>query len=417
MLAKRESVRPETADMSKQPTGFWRRLLGLAAKQAVPAVGALPGSLGSPSAVPGAVPGSIPGTATGAARYQRQRELGRGSMGAVYLAIDTLTERLVALKMLALQREFSAEDLIDVRQRFMREASAAGHLQHPDILQVLDAGQGGAGDEGGTSTGTGTGADQAWIAMEYVQGRDLSHCTRPGQLLPVTEVLQLAVRLARALDYAHRQGVVHRDIKPANVMFERASGVLKVMDFGIARIADGSRTRTGLVLGTPSFMSPEQLAGLTVDGRSDLYSLGVMLYQLLTGQLPHQSDSMAALMYGIANQAPPDVRHYRPELPEALALVLALALEKRPELRYPNGEQMAQDLAAVLATLPFEAPGALPSPAHASADQAAMLPAPPESGAIGGKDPRFDTPFAQTQRLDASEPGQNSSSPPPRPKS
>ncbi len=342
-------------------------------------------------------------------------------MGTVYLATDTLTQRPVALKMLALQREFSAEDLIDVRQRFMREASAAGHLQHPDILQVLDAGQDG---------------EDAWIAMEYVQGQDLSHCSRPGQLLPVTEVLQLAVRLARALDYAHRQGVVHRDIKPANVMFDRASGVLKVMDFGIARIADGSRTRTGLVLGTPSFMSPEQLSGLKVDGRSDLYSLGVMLYQLLTGQLPHQSDSMAALMHGIANQAPPDVRHYRPELPEALALVLALALEKRPELRYANGEQMAQDLAAVLAALPFVVPLAVPaamlSPARAAAAQAAGLPAPPESEAIGGeggeggnggkgdkggKEPHFDTPFAQTQRLEASEPGQNSDPSPPQPKS
>lgn len=367
--------------MSKQSSGFWWRLLGLAPGQAVADADVL---LMPPVPLPEANLAAVPG----AARYQRQRELGRGSMGAVYLATDTLTQRPVALKMLALQREFSAEDLIDVRQRFMREASAAGHLQHPDILQVLDAGQDG---------------DQAWIAMEYVQGQDLSHCTRPGQLLPVTEVLQLAVRLARALDYAHRQGVVHRDIKPANVMFDRANGVLKVMDFGIARIADGSRTRTGLVLGTPSFMSPEQLSGLKVDGRSDLYSLGVMLYQLLTAHLPHQSDSMAALMYGIANQAPPDVRHYRPELPEALALVLALALEKRPELRYANGEQMAQDLAAVLAALPFVV--------------AAKLTAPPESEPIGGKDPRFDTPFAQTQRLDASEPGQNPAPLLPRPKS
>ena len=136
------------------------------------------------------------------------------------------------------------------------------------------------------------------------------------------------------------------------------------MDFGIARIADGSRTRTGLVLGTPSFMSPEQLAGLKVDGRSDLYSLGVMLYQLLTGQLPHQSNSMAKLMYSIANQEPPDVRHYRPELPETLALVLALSLEKRPELRYASGEQMAVDLEAVLNTLDVTLP--MPKPMNAS---------------------------------------------------
>jgi serine/threonine-protein kinase len=274
-----------------------------------------------------------------------------------------------------LQREFAAEDLIDVRQRFMREARAAGHLQHPDILQVLDAGEAG---------------QDAWIAMEYAPGRDLSHYTRAGQLLPVREVLALVARLARALAYAHAQGVVHRDIKPSNVMLERESGALKIMDFGIARIADGSRTRTGLVLGTPSFMSPEQLAGLQVDGRSDLYSLGVMLYQLLTGQLPHQSDSMAKLMYQIANQAPPDVRHYRPSLPESLALVLALALEKRPELRYANGEQLAQDLEAVLAQLP----------AQGVADQG-QDPAPP------GQDFTAADPFARTERLERGEPGQN----------
>lgn len=335
--------------------GFWRRMLG---KSAAPA----------PAAE------AADGPVAGLARYRRERELGRGSMGTVHLATDLQTGQPVALKMLALQREFSADDLIDVRQRFMREARAAGHLQHPDILQVLEAGEAG---------------DDAWIVMEYVRGHDLSHFSRAAALLPVREAIGLAIRLARALAYAHSQGVVHRDIKPANVMLDRDSGVLKVMDFGIARIADGSRTRTGLVLGTPSFMSPEQLAGLKVDGRSDLYSLGVLLYQLLTGQLPHQSDSMAQLMYGIANQAPPDVRHYRPELPEALALVLALALEKRPELRYAGGEQMAEDLEAVLAQgLPAE------------------LPTPAVDAAAGSGADSVD-PYAQTVRLNVTEAGQN----------
>lgn len=304
--------------------------------------------------------------------YEIGAELGRGAMAIVYLARERASGRQLAIKRLALQREFSADDLIDVRQRFMREARAARHLQHPDILEVIDAGEAG---------------DDAWIAMEYVQGQDLSHYTRAGQLLPVSEVLALTIRLARALAYAHAQGVVHRDIKPSNVMLDRAAGTLKIMDFGIARIADGSRTRTGLVLGTPSFMSPEQLAGLKVDGRSDLYSLGVMLYQLLTGRLPHQSDSMAQLMHQIANQPAPDVRHFRPELPESLALVLALALEKRPELRYTSGEQMAQDLEAVQAQIgPLE-------------------PAAPDKAA-----PSVD-PFAQTLRLSPDEPGQNPRSP------
>ena len=164
-----------------------------------------------------------------------------------------------------------------------------------------------------------------------------------------------------------------------------------MMDFGIARIADGSRTRTGLVLGTPSFMSPEQLAGMKVDGRSDLYSLGVMLFQLLTAQLPHQSDSMARLMHQIANQPPPDVRHYRPDLPESLALILALALEKRPELRYASGEQMAQDLEAVLGQGLAQEPD-LPLGQDAPLDASVDL-------------------FAQTLRLDASEAGQNPATP------
>lgn len=342
-------------------SGFWKRILG---KSAAP-------ETASPSA--GAASTSLDA-------YELQQELGRGAMAVVHLARERASGRLVAIKRLALQREFAAEDLVDVRQRFMREARAAGHLQHPDILQVLEAGEAG---------------DDAWIAMEYVQGQDLSHYTRAGSLLPAVEAIRLAVRLARALDYAHRQGVVHRDIKPANVMLDREAGTLKVMDFGIARIADGSRTRTGLVLGTPSFMSPEQLAGLQVDGRSDLYSLGVMVYQLLTGQLPHQSDSMAKLMYQIANQVPPDVRHYRPSLPEGLALVLALALEKRPELRYANGEQMAVDLEAVLAQGLAAEPAAAPP--------AAVTP------------PASVDPFAQTVRLDGAEAGQNPPAPQPSP--
>ncbi|MFY8117818.1 MAG: serine/threonine-protein kinase [Roseateles sp.] len=302
--------------------------------------------------------------------YTLGAELGRGAMAVVCMATEKSSGRQVAIKRLALQREFAAEDLIDVRQRFMREARAARQLQHPDILGVLDAGQSG---------------QDAWIAMEYAPGRDLSHYAVAGRLLPVREVLAMGVRLARALAYAHAHGVVHRDIKPSNVMYEPVSGSLKIMDFGVARLADGSRTRTGLVLGTPSFMSPEQLAGLHVDGRSDLYSLGVMLYQLLTGRLPHQADSMAALMQQIARQAPPDVRHYRPGLPESLALVLALALEKRPELRYATGDAMAEDLDAVLAQVGAEWQD--PAPAAQDFTSAAA--------------------FDRTARLDRGEPGHN----------
>ena len=342
--------------------GFWQRLIGRVAEGAdAPAQPGMADDAAAPPPKPGTPPPDLRDFDIGA-------EIGRGAMAIVYKATQRSTGRQVAIKRLALSREFSTEDLADVRERFMREARAAGALEHPDILQVVDAGQEG---------------NDAWLALEYVLGRDLSLFTKAGQLLPVREVVQLGARLARALHYAHSRGVIHRDIKPANIMLDRVNGKLKLMDFGIARVGDGSRTRTGLVLGTPSFMSPEQLAGLTVDGRSDLYSLGVLLYQLLTGTLPHQSDSMARLMQLIATEPAPDVRTHRPGLPESLALVLAVALEKRPELRYPSGEQMARDLDAVLVM-------------DLQTEPAAAQSVTPE-----------DPAFAQTLRLAPGEAGQN----------
>lgn len=275
-------------------------------------------------------------------RYRIDRELGRGAMGMVYLGHDPQLGRQVAIKTMALAREFEGVELVEARARFFREAEMAGRLQHRDIVTIYDAGE----DQ-----------DLAYIAMEFVKGRDLLQHTLPGRLLPVPDVLQTVARVAQALAYAHSQGVVHRDIKPANVMIDPASDVVKVTDFGIARVTDASRTRTGMVLGTPSFMSPEQMAGRRVDGRSDLYSLGVMLFQLLTGSLPHASESMATLMYQIANQPAPDIRSLRPGLPEALANIVALALEKRPEVRYSDGKTIAADLLAVAANMAARSSG------------------------------------------------------------
>jgi serine/threonine-protein kinase len=167
--------------------------------------------------------------------------------------------------------------------------------------------------------------------------------------------------------------VIHRDVKPANVMVDPDSDIVKVTDFGIARITDGYQTRSGVMLGTPSYMSPEQLAGRPLDGRSDLYSLGVMLFQLLTGTLPHRSDSMAQLLRSIANEPAPDVRALRPELPQALADVVALALEKRAELRYADGEALANDLLVIAQ--------ALDDGARVGAADA--VPGPPDSGGFG----------------------------------
>lgn len=352
---------------------FWQRLIGRSAESDDAPAAQADDALAE-AAPPAALPAGPGGSTPDLHDFDIGAEIGRGAMAIVYKATQRSTGRQVAIKRLALSREFSSEDLADVRERFMREARAAGALEHPDILQVVDAGQDG---------------NDAWLALEYVLGRDLSLFTKPGQLLPVREVVQLGARLARALDYAHSRGVIHRDIKPANIMLDRVNGNLKLMDFGIARMGDGSRTRTGLVLGTPSFMSPEQLAGLAVDGRSDLYSLGVLLYQLLTGRLPHQSDSMAKLMQLIATEPAPDVRIHRRSLPESLALVLAVALEKRPELRYPSGEQMARDLDAVLVM---------------------DLQAEPAAAEAGAQVP--DPAFAQTLRLAAEEAGQNRPSTP-----
>ena len=274
-------------------------------------------------------------------RYRIERELGRGSMGTVYLGHDPQIGRAVAIKTMALSREFEGSELVEARARFFREAEMAGRLRHPDIVTIFDANE----DQG-----------LAFIAMEFVRGHDLLRHTLPGRLLPVPVVLHTLARVAQALAHAHREGVVHRDVKPANVMIDPAIGAVKVTDFGIARIADACRTRTGLVLGTPSFMSPEQMTGRRVDGRTDLYSLGVMLFQLLTGALPHASESMAELMSQIVNDSAPDVRTLRPELPEALANVVALALEKRVELRYADGRQMADDLLAVAQLMPSADP-------------------------------------------------------------
>ncbi|MGI9302021.1 MAG: serine/threonine protein kinase, partial [Gammaproteobacteria bacterium] len=179
-----------------------------------------------------------------------------------------------------------------------------------------------------------------------LKGEDLTKHVKPGTLLPPRLVTELMAKCADALHYAHTQNVVHRDIKPANVMFDAKNGKLKLTDFGIARITDSSKTKTGMVLGTPSYMSPEQVAGKKVDGRTDLFSLGVMFYQLITGQLPFQADSMATLMYKIANEAHPPVNVLLPDAKPCLGTVVNRALTKDPERRYQNGAQMSKDLRA-----------------------------------------------------------------------
>ncbi len=291
-------------------------------------------------------------------RYQVEKELGKGAMGVVYLGKDPKIGRVVAIKTMALSQEFDGDELVDARERFFREAETAGRLQHPYIVTIYDAGEE---------------HDLAYIAMEFLKGKDLLDYCKDGNLLPMQRVVSIVERVAGALSYAHKNSVVHRDIKPANVMYEHSSDTVKVTDFGIARITDSSKTKTGMVLGTPSFMSPEQLAGKKVDGRSDLYSLGVMLFQMLAGVLPFRGDSMAELMYKIANEDAPDIRIIRAEIPQKLADIVAMSLSKRPETRYQDGDQFAADLKAVMSEL-----GGPPSnglPAAAPATLSAAMPA------------------------------------------
>ena len=305
-------------------------------------------------------------------RYQVEKELGKGAMGVVYLGKDPKIGRVVAIKTMALSNEFEGEELKDARERFFREAETAGRLQHQNIVTIFDAGEE---------------HDLAYIAMEFLKGKDLVDQCKPAGLLPVPAVLSIVARVAEALAYAHRNNVVHRDIKPANIMYELESDTVKVTDFGIARITDSSKTKTGMVLGTPSFMSPEQLAGRKVDGRSDLYSLGVMLYQMLAGVLPFRGESMAELMYKISNETAPDVRTVRSELPQALAVVIAKSMNKDPQMRYQDGAEFAADLRAVL---------------QAGVVQAA---APAAQAAQSGDSDGFDATqkFEATRKMDAAE--------------
>jgi eukaryotic-like serine/threonine-protein kinase len=262
-------------------------------------------------------------------RYQLEREIGRGAMGIVYLGRDTAINRQVAIKAIPLASEFSDVELEEARSRFFREAETAGRLNHPNIVTIYDV-----GEERGL----------AYIAMEYLKGRHLSDYTTSNHLLEPRKVLEVIGRTAEALGFAHKQQVVHRDIKPANLMYDAGADVLKITDFGIARLTGAGSTRTGIVLGTPSFMSPEQLEGRTVTGHSDLFSLGVSLFQLLTGQLPFTADSMTGLMQQIAEAPHPPLRAYRPDLPACVESVIDRALAKSPDARYDSGAQMAAAL-------------------------------------------------------------------------
>ncbi len=259
-------------------------------------------------------------------RYTIESHLGRGAMGAVYKGVDPRINRVVAIKTLAIQDEFDADEVAEVRRRFFHEAEIAGRLSHPNIVTIYDAGE----DH-----------DLAYIAMEYLEGSDLRELIRDKRRLPSPDkAMQMIAQIAEALDYAHEKGVIHRDIKPSNIMVEKSSGQLKLADFGVARITSSSHTKTGTILGTPPYMSPEQLAGEHVDGRSDIFSLGVVLYELVAGKRPFDGDSMAALTYQITNEKHPPVIGTRKGIPRCVGSIIDRALQKNPNKRYQSAGSM-----------------------------------------------------------------------------
>jgi serine/threonine-protein kinase len=262
-------------------------------------------------------------------RYEIIKELGQGAMGTVYLGKDPSIQRQVAIKTLN-YAEIAAEELAEVKARFFREAEAAGKLSHPNIVTIYDVGE----DH-----------DMAYIAMELLEGQDLTHSCQKSKLLPLKRVLNIVGLVAEALGYAHDQQVVHRDIKPANIMLMKNDQV-RVADFGIARVMSSSKTHTGVIFGTPSYMSPEQVAGKKVDGRSDLFSLGIVFYEMLTGQRPFTGDSMSALLYAISNAEYAPLQEIAPKTPDCCVRIIDRMLAKGVSKRYQTAPQVIKDIQA-----------------------------------------------------------------------
>jgi serine/threonine protein kinase len=288
-------------------------------------------------------------------RYEILAELGQGSMGVVYKARDPALDRVVAIKTINLN--LPKDELAEYEARFYQEARAAGGLNHPNIVTIYDIGKS---------------ERVAYMAMEFLEGEELRAILSAGQPLPVIQAMDVASQVAEGLNYAHERHIVHRDIKPSNIMVVR-DGLVKITDFGIARMRTNEvKTMTGMILGSPKYMSPEQVAGKRADHRSDLFSLGVVLYEMLTGQAPFQADSIHGIMYQILNSTAPAPSLRDSELPEIVDLIVAKALTKSVEERYQSAKDLATDLqdskemlqgrAAGPAKFSTEKPGPPPAP-------------------------------------------------------
>ena len=265
-------------------------------------------------------------------RYEILEELGQGAMGIVYKARDPKINRLLAIKTIRFSDEFEAEKIRDIKERFMREAEIAGKLAHPAIVAVYDVGED---------------YELTYMAMEFLEGESLLKYCRKGSLLPLRRALYVVSETALALDYAHKQGVIHRDVKPANIMLLK-DGQIKVTDFGIAKAVSSSQTKSGIVLGTPNYMSPEQINGHEIDGRSDIFSLAVVFFELLTGQLPFHGKNLTNLFYQITQAKHPSPREINPKVPKPVEQILDKALAKDPARRFLTGADLAKYLRAMI---------------------------------------------------------------------
>src|SRR5688572_27758750 len=269
-------------------------------------------------------------------RYEVVRELGKGAMGIVYLAKDPLIGRLVALKTIRIGAHADDDETKEFQQRFIREAQAAGILNHPAIVTVHDIGR----DEE---------SDTSFIAMEFVEGQNLKEVLAQGRAISFEQIADIIAQVAEALDFAHAKGIIHRDVKPANIIILDGNRA-KITDFGIAKIASGAAnlTSTGQFLGTPNYMAPEQIKGAPVDGRTDIFALGICLYECLTRRKPFGGDSLTSISYKIVHEPFPPLHEINPQIPEGFEDVVANCLQKDPAKRYQRARDMANSLRAVL---------------------------------------------------------------------
>jgi serine/threonine-protein kinase len=267
-------------------------------------------------------------------KYRILDLVGEGAMGVVYRGVDTVLNRTVALKVMS----ESVARQQDLRDRFLREAQAAGSLQHPNVVTIYDFGE----IDG-----------HLFIAMEYVEGMDLERMLAAREPLTLQQRLDIAIDILTGLCFAHRHGIVHRDVKPANIRITE-DGRAKVMDFGVAYLDSSKMTQTGMMMGTPSYMAPEQVVGGKITAATDIFAMGSLLYELLTGARPFEGTTLHNTLYKIVSEDPPPIREVMPGLPTALEAVVKKALEKDPDRRYQDALEMADALAAVRAALDAE---------------------------------------------------------------